>query len=309
LTSAATPDPPRLPPALDLRTLRAFLVVAEELHFGRAASRLAMAQPPLSQLVRRLEEAVGHSLFLRDTRKVELTPAGRALVALARDLFARLDGGLKHVQSVGRGEAGRLVVGFTPTVALHLLPLVVRRFRDVYPAVEVGLFEMLPDPLHDALSNRSIDVAMLREPSTDSDARIIPLFNEPFVAALPATHHLADKADPFDLSSLRGEPFVLFPHDRGSKNLAKILALCAEASFLPRVVQEVPGWQTAISMVGAGIGVSILPESVTVLHLPGVVYRRIDSDIQSAIALMIRPDDDRPMIENFVQSSVKLMGG
>jgi DNA-binding transcriptional LysR family regulator len=308
LTSAAILHPPRLPPALDLRTLRAFLVVAEELHFGRAATRLAMAQPPLSQLIRRLEKAVGYSLFVRDTRKVELTPAGLALVDLARDLFTRLDGGLKHVQSIGRGEAGRLVVGFTATVALHLLPLVIGRFRDAYPAVEVGLFEMLPDPLHEALGNRAIDVAIMREPSTDTDARIIPLLDEPFVAVLPAAHRLADKADPFDLSDLRGEPFVLFPQDRASKNLAKILALCAESSFLPRVVQEVPGWQTAISMVGAGIGVSILPESVRVLHLPGVVYRRISSEIQSVIALMTRPDDDRPMTEHFVRSSVKLMG-
>jgi len=304
-----THDPSKSPAALDLRGLRAFLAVAEELHFGRAAERLGMAQPPLSQLIRRLEQGLGHSLFLRDTRKVELTAAGQALVELARDLFSRLDNGLKHVHAVGRGEAGRLVIGFTPTVALNILPRVILRFRDDYPDVEVGLFEMLPDPLHEALDSRVIDAAIIREPSEDLGKRIIPIFLEPFVAVLPATHPLADPDTPFDLGMLRSEPFVLFPHDRGSRNLAKPLALCAEASFVPRVVQEVPGWQTAVSMVGAGIGVSIQPASVTQLQSPGVVYRRIPSKIQSVVALMTRPQDERPMIANFISASAQLMGG
>ena len=136
---------------------------------------------------------------------------------------------------------------------------------------------------------------------------MIPLFVEPFVAVLPSRHRLADMAAPFELGDLRDEPFVLFPHDRGSQNMAKMLSLCAEASFLPQVVQEVPGWQTAISMVGAGIGVSIQPASVTQLQLPGVVYRSIPSGIQSMTAMMKRHDDDRAMVGNFIETSLNLM--
>jgi len=303
------PDPSRLPPELDLRKLRAFLAVSEELHFGRAANRLGMAQPPLSQLIRRLEETLGLGLFVRDTRKVELTPAGEALAGLARDVLALLGGGLQHVTAIGRGEAGRLAVGFTPTVALDVLPRVISSFRCIYPAIEIALFEMLPDPLHEALKTRAIDVAIMREPSEDLGTLSIPLLTESFVAVLPTSHRLADPETAFDLAELRDEPFVLFPHNRGSKNMAKMLALCAEASFLPRIVQEVPGWQTAISMVGAGIGVSIQPSSVTRLQLPGVVYRPIPSEIRSMIALVTRSDEGRPIIANFVTASVELMGG
>ena len=297
----------RLPPALDIRNLQAFLAVAEELHFGNAACRLGIAQPPLSQLIRKIEQALGYALFVRDTRKVELTPPGEALVVLARDLLARLDGGLKHVAAVARGDAGRLEVGFTPTVALDVLPRIIRGFRATFPAVEAHLFEMLPDPLHEALGTRSIDVAIMREPSEHWGNRIIALCQEPFVAVLPAQHRLADPGTRFRLGELRDEPFVLFPHNRGSKNMAKMLALCAEASFLPRIVQEVPGWQTAVSMVGAGIGVSIQPASVMRLQMQGVVYRPVPSDIQSIIALVTRPDEDRPMIANFIEACRNLM--
>jgi DNA-binding transcriptional LysR family regulator len=296
----------RLPP-VELRQLHAFRIVAEELHFTRAAIRLGMAQSPLSQKIRRLEEVIGARLFDRGTRKVELTPAGVALVELTDRLFAQINAGVERVAQIAAGQAGRIAVGFTPTTALRILPPVVDAFRRAFAAVEIDLSELLPDALRDALLASQIDVALVREPAEVEGLEWADVIAEPFVAILPAAHPMADGAAPFRLAALARDPFVLFPSDSASRGLAKTLALCAEAGFSPHVVQEVPGWQTAISLVGSGLGVSILPESVVSLQLPGIVYRRIDSAIRSQVRLVYRAGEARPMIRNFIASGTAVM--
>lgn len=295
------------PPPIELRQLHAFRVVAQELHYGRAADRLGIAQPPLSQMIKRLEQVLDCKLFDRDTRRVELTPAGVAFRDMADAVLARLHAGIERVGEIASGEAGRLAVGFTPTTALHILPRVVRAFRGEYAGVEIILSELLPDAMRDRLLTEQIDIALMREPTPVDGIEAIAISDEPFVAVLPGGHALADPAVPFRLEALAGEPFVLFPRDQASQGLPQTLALCAEAGFVPDVVQEVPGWQTAISLVGSGLGVSILPESVISLHLPGIAYRSIASPIRSRSCLLRRTGDDRPMVRNFIARGLSIM--
>jgi DNA-binding transcriptional LysR family regulator len=289
------------PPPIELRHLHAFLIVAEELHFGRASERLGISQPPLSQQIRRVEEAIGHRLFDRDTRNVVLTPAGEAFVQTARAVLDRLATGVARARDIATGEGGRLSVGFTPTTALRLLPRIVPAFRAAYPKVEIDLAEMLPAPLIDALRLGRIDVAIMRDPSPADGLAATVLHTESYVAVLPDGHRHAD-TEPFALADLADDPFILFPQGAESQSVARVFALCAEAGFAPRAAQQVPGWQTAISLVGSGMGVTILPESVENLQLPGIVYRRIASPIRSIIAAVRRAGDERPMLTGFIAS-------
>ncbi len=295
------------PPPIELRQLYAFRVVAEELHFGRAAARLGISQPPLSQQIQRLEAQLGCRLFDRDTRRVELTPSGVALRDLAEAQLGQLAAGLERVREIATGEAGRLIVGFTPTTALAILPRVVRAFRRRHANVGVELYELLPDAMLDALRTGHIDVALMRDPAAAAGIDAVPLFTERYVAILPTGHPLAGTDGPVDIAHMAGDPFVLFPRDGASQGVARILGICAAAGFTPHVVQEVPGWQTAISMVGSGLGVSILPESVSSLHLSGIVYRHLAIDARSSVEMLRRTDNDRPMVANFFASSVGVM--
>jgi DNA-binding transcriptional LysR family regulator len=297
----------RRPPPIELRQLYVFRVVADELHFGRAAERLGIAQPPLSQQIKRLEEVIGARLFERDTRKVSLTPAGAALVEVADRLLAQLSAGIERVAQIEAGQAGRLAIGFTPTTALRILPRVVGAFRENFARVDMDLSELLPDVMREALFSSQIDVALVREPAEVDGIEIVPLTTESFVAVLPTDHPMADTAKPFALADMAHDPFVLFPRDNSSVGLAKMLAVCAEVGFVPHVVQEAPGWQTAISLVGSGLGVSILPESVVSLQLPGIVYRRIESAIRSQVSLLCRVGEERPMVRNFIASGTRIM--
>lgn len=295
------------PPRIDLRQLHAFRVLAKELHFGRAAEKLSISQPPLSQQIKRLEAAIGCALFVRDTRHVQLTPAGVALAEIADTVLAQLHAGLEAVRAVAGGSAGRLAIGFTSTTALRCLPLLVSAFRARFAQIELELIELWPDAMRVALLTGEIDVALLRDPAPWPGLVVMPVAEERFVAVLPSGHRLAEAGTAFRLRDLSGDPFVLFPRDHASQGLAKMLDLCAQAGFTPRIVQEVPGWQTAISMVGSGLGVSILPESVVSLQLPGISYRPIDSTMRSSACLLFREDEDRPMVRNFIETSTTVM--
>jgi DNA-binding transcriptional LysR family regulator len=290
-------------PPIELRHLRAFVAVAEELHFGRAAERLGMAQPPLSQQIRRLEANVGHDLFVRDTRNVTLTDAGKTLLTVARKLLEDARLGLERVRRVGRGETNTLTVGFTASLALEVLPAVVQPFKSQYPGISLRFLEFMPNPLYDALHEERIDLALTREPAPALTLQAVPLASEPFVAVLPARHPLAKGKGRLAMESLAEEDFILFPRDDALRHTDKVIDLCLEAGFAPRMTQEALGWQPAVSLVSAGLGVTILPRCVSSLRAPGVAYREIQSSYRSTIMVVYRADDTRPMLENFITTA------
>ncbi|MER5642212.1 LysR family transcriptional regulator [Kitasatospora sp. NPDC002227] len=261
-------------PELGLQQLHAFAVLAEELHFGRAAARLGIAQPPLSQQIRRLEAKVGHPLFHREPGRVSLTAAGEELLPAARRAMAELAAGLHTARRAGAGEAGRLRIGFAGSLALTVLPELLRRYREHRPAVELEIREMTTAPQLAAVQERRIDLGLLREPPETAGLRIETLLTEEFVAVLPAGHPLAGQRI-VPLAALAGEPFVLMPRAVAPTVHERILDVCRSAGFTPDLGQQAVEWQTVAALVGAGLGVSLAPAGIRRLRLPGVAYRRI----------------------------------
>jgi DNA-binding transcriptional LysR family regulator len=257
-------------PEIDLRLLWYFVAVAEELSFSRAAVRVSIAQPPLSQQIQRLERLLGGALFSREGRRVRLTPAGEALLPAARRLLGDAAETTALVRRISRGEAGTLTVGFIPSTLFSPLPAAVRRFREQHPGVLVQLRQITPVDM-DAVRSGRVDIALVREPRDEPGIVAVPVLRERFVAAVPREHPLAAHAA-VPVSALRGEPFVLFPEQISPGLYRRVQELCAGAGFEPRVVQEADEWQTIISLVEAGMGVSLIPASLTAHRSDSVAF-------------------------------------
>jgi DNA-binding transcriptional LysR family regulator len=284
---------------IDLRHLRYFLAVAEELHFGHAAQRLHMAQPPLSQQIRRLEQEIGYPLFLRSSRSVKLTPAGKALLDRARRTLQRVDEDLEAVRSVARGEVGVLKVGFVGSAMLTSLPAILRGYRRLYSRVQLHLNELHTSQLIEALREGSVDVAVARDAGTPEDMRVEQVSVEPLVAVVPKKHLLASLSS-IPISRLRDEPFVFFPRASGNYAWENTIRLCVEQGFHPNIVQEAPQWLTIVRLVGSGLGVTIAPASVQEIVVPGVVCRKLSpAGGTTSIDLVYRLDQSSPLVSAF----------
>ena len=261
---------------IELRHLRYFLAVADTLHFGRAAKKLGMAQPPLSQQIRRLEELLGAPLFERTTRGVTLTPAGAVLRERALSSMARLADDIEQTRRVARGEEGRLTVGFSGSVMFTELPMAIQAYRRAYPRVEVQLREMWTSQQLVALVDGSIDVGFLRDGERRPDLELTPILREPFHVALPTDHALR-RQRAVDPASLKGEPFVLFARRMGALAFDRTMRCCLDAGFQPEIVQEAPQFPTLIRLVAAGLGISLVPACAATIAFPGAIFRPIRS--------------------------------
>jgi DNA-binding transcriptional LysR family regulator len=257
---------------MELRHLRYFVAVAEELHFGRAAARLRIAQPPLSQQIRSLEQELGVALFTRTTRRVELTPAGRALLPEARQVFEQTARAALTAQRASRGEIGRLAIGFVPSADLDLLPRVLRAWAVQAPHVEIELHAMLSGPQIDALRHGRIQVGFVRLPVDDGGVAVETIQREPLIAALPMAHRLARRAR-VRLADLKSDGMILFPRRMAPSYYDLLVSVCRHAGFTPRVLHETESMQTNIGLVAAGLGFSLHPASIRTLQRAGVVYR------------------------------------
>lgn len=259
---------------IDLRRLSAFVAVAEEGHITRAAERLGMAQPPLSRLVRGLERDLGTLLLRRLPRGVEPTEAGRALLDEARTLLVRAAELPETVRRVARGELGHLAIGFTSSAALHpFVPDILRRFREGWPDVRMGLEEAGTVELTEALAAGRLDAAFIRSSAGNVAGLVVePVLEEPMVAALPARHALAD-AESVPLAALAGEAFILYRRPAGPGLYDGIVAACRAAGFAPVVTQEAPRLPSTLSLVAAGLGITIVPASMGRMGMEGVAFR------------------------------------
>ncbi|KOU00357.1 LysR family transcriptional regulator [Streptomyces rimosus subsp. pseudoverticillatus] len=283
-------------PELPLPQLHAFVVLAEELHFGHAAARLGIAQPPLSQQIRRLEDKVGHALFSRRPGQVALTPAGRELLPAARRALADLASGLAAARAIGSGRAGRLRIGFAASLALTVLPGLLRTFRQRFPDVHLDIQEMTTAPQIAALRDKTIDIGLVREPSPEADLGFKTVLREPFVAVLPAAHPLAAQRT-VKLADLADLPFVLLPRAVGPQLYDQITGLCVGAGFTPRIAQHAVEWQTVCALVKTGLGVSLAPASIRRIRLEGVAFRTVAPDTaRTRVAVAWRRNDENPLI-------------
>ena len=285
---------------LELRHLRYFAVLAEELHFGRAARRLGIAQPPLSQQIRRLEELLGARLLDRTSRRVQLTDAGRVFQVEAARVLAGAEMAVESARRASRGEAGSFRVAFAATVMFLALPRIIREFRDRFPLVQLDLREMPTGPQLTALLEGDIDLGFVREPEPNPSLALVTVMREPLRIALHKGHRLARRAR-VGVRDLADEPFVLFPQDLAPGLHRQVITICREAGFVPRVVEESRELYTSVSLVEAGIGVSILPASVEKLGWKNVRYLPIPgAGGETRIAAAWRRDRDRPVLQAFM---------
>jgi len=261
---------------LELRQLRYFVAVAEEKHFGRAALRLHMTQPPLSQAIAALEDMLGTPLFLRTKRSVALTPAGTALLPEAQRILQQASALPDLARRAASGASGLLSLSFISTADYSILPPLLQRFRERFPQVQIELREATTDIQLDDLMQGKIDAGLLLPPLPDKAGQVLdyrPLLSEPLVAALPAGTVRARGA--VSLASLRALPLIIFPRRIAPAFHDTILSCFRDAGLTPHIGQEAIQMQTIVGLVSAGMGMALVPQSVSNLQRPGVDYRRL----------------------------------
>ncbi|MER7395082.1 LysR family transcriptional regulator [Streptomyces sp. NPDC000151] len=277
---------------MELRHLTAFVAVAEELHFGRAAKRLQMAQPPLSQQIRQLEKELGVQLFERNTRSVRLTSAGQSFLDPVRTVLADLDTATRAAKAAGRGEYGRVTIGFAGASTHETLPLLTRAVRAAHPALELVMKgQTYANVALAGVADGSLDLGFVRLPVTQPGVATRVIDEEELVCALPSDHPLARRRR-IPIAALADEPFVSFPANAGSTVRDATVRACEAAGFNPRVVQEAPDSYTILALVGAGVGVTLTVTSCQHIQQTGLVYRPLAGPpIRLQAALAWRPDN------------------
>jgi DNA-binding transcriptional LysR family regulator len=285
---------------MDFRRLRYFLAVAQAGSVSRAALRLGIAQPPLSQQIRRLEAELGVRLFERLSRGVQLTVAGRALLDEGVGVLARAERASEVARRAGRGETGRLRIGFVGTAAYSVLGRIIRSFRTRRPGVELLLYELTSVDQVRALRDGRIDVGFVRPPVDAAELQVRTVTREPLVVALPRGHPLTRRRR-LSLRALAGEAFVMSPRELGPGFYDRIVALCRRAGFSPTVSQQAIQMQTIAGLVAAGIGVSVVPLCVSQLRIQGTEFRPLqDAGAWVEIAALWRDDDPSPVLASFL---------
>ena len=285
---------------IDLVDLRALAMLAETLHFGRAAERLHVSQPALSKRIGRMEEQVGARLLVRGYRDVRLTEAGRVLAGRGRELLHESAEIVTLARRAARGETGLLRIGFGIASILGFLPKMLLRFRRAYPNVLLQLRDMSTPDQMSALVARSIDVGFVRRPVKDDRLVMRPVLDERLVAALGPRSPWNPRVG---LASVAAEPFIIIARSRSASFYDHALGVCAAAGFAPRIVQEANELFTVISLVRAGLGVSLVPRSTALLRLPGVRFRELTLP-QAAWNIAMawhRDSDGAPLVRQFVQ--------
>ncbi|HLK57830.1 MAG TPA: LysR family transcriptional regulator [Chthonomonadaceae bacterium] len=285
---------------MELRRLHSFIAVAEELHFGRAAQRLCLAQPALSRQIQQLERELGVLLFERMHHRVALTQAGEVFLEEVRQGLAQLEKAAQAARETGRGHRGQLKVGFTAATMYRLLPQIIRTFQERFPHAEVTFTEVYSGQQPEQLHEKRIDVGFALSVSQDERLCVEPVWKEPLVAVLPRNHPLAVQVE-LALSDLAEEPFVLFPRPLGPGLYDQILQFCQRAGFQPRTTHEAAPQRTIITVVGTGAGVSLIPAGLQAIQDPGVVYRPFRPPVpEIEFAVMWRQEDTSPLLHNFL---------
>lgn len=262
---------------MELRHLRYFVMVAEELHFGRAALRLNIAQPALSQQIRQLENELGFLLFERDKHRVELTSPGRVFLDEARLILIHVQQAQDAAQRAHLGASGRIVLGFVGSATYHIVPLL-HTYRAQFPLVHIVLQQMKTTEQLQALHEKRLDVGVLRRASmgASNEMNLEMIKKEEFIVAMPSHHRLAAK-ESVSMYDLAEEPFILTPFQSGSSYYEAVIRCCYEAGFRPNVVLEAPEILTIVAFVAAGMGIALVPESFRSQQNIGVTYRKLQN--------------------------------
>jgi DNA-binding transcriptional LysR family regulator len=285
---------------LDIKPLRYFVALAETRHFGRAAARLHLSQPPLSRQLAALEEAMGVRLLERNSRMVALTPAGERFLVDAKAILAALEQAGRNAQAAARGEAGALSIGFTMYAAYSVIPAYAKAFGAAYPDVALALREVVSHDLAAQVLDGRIDAAVAMAGGAHGDLSSRVIVREPLCVALSRLHPRAKARGAMRAEQLAGEPFVMTSGEVAPALRASIVALCRQAGFEPLVRLEVQLQQTVLNMVDEGVGVALVPASMRKARLPGVAFRPLADAPQSELILLWSPRNRNPCLPNFL---------
>ena len=293
---------------VELRQLRVFLTVASELHFSRAAARLHVSQPALSQQIRTLEKALGATLFDRTSRSTELTPAGRVLLDAAPRVLFEAERARTRVGQAADGAAGLLVVGSVGTALASIAPRILRTVRGRFPELQLEVSQYDTAAQMVAIAEERLDVGLVREAAPTATVVVEELVSEPLLVVLPGDHRLATR-DAVDAAELAGEPFVLWPRPLGAPFFDILTGYCREHGFSPRIVAEGADIETQLSLVAAGIGVSLQPSYYANLRPPGVEFRPLAGGApRVALQVAWRRRDRSPAVAHFVEAARECAG-
>lgn len=284
---------------IDLRQLRYFITLAETLHFGRAAAQLHISQPPLSRQIAALEQELGVALFARNSRHVSLTPAGRHFHEQTARLARGLEEAIHGTRAVARGELGMLHVGFTMSAAWNVMPPLARQFGEACPEVSLHLTEVLPSALSDALLAGSIDAGIAFSWQRTAGLEYLRVHVEPLCAVLPARHRLA-RSESVDIAALAGEPFVMVLDEAAPALRELVIGSCRDHGFEPHIRLETQLQQTIVNLVAEGLGVSLVPESLGKMRLPGAVFRPVGHPRKVEQGVMWAVSNDNPCLAPFL---------
>ena len=299
---------------MELRHLRYFVTVAEEGHVTRAAERLGIQQPPLSQQLRALERELDVQLFRRLPRGVALTAAGEALLVEARVILARVGEARLAARRAARGETGRIGIGFTSSASFHpLVPRTIRAFRDANPLVALSLEESGTGELVEAIRAGRIDAAFVRSPiAAAAEIAVHSVLAEGMIAVFPAGHRLTAEreAPPLALAELASETFILYRRPLGPGLYDAIIAACQRAGFSPQIGQEAPRMLATLSLVAAGLGLTLVPDSMRRLRVDGLAYRRLDehAGLVAPLNLACRRGESGPAARRFIALARRMKG-
>lgn len=291
---------------MELRQLEYFTVVAEELHFGHAAMRLQMTQPPLSQQILQLERELGVKLLKRSKRHVELTSAGKMFLQEVRLALTQLERAKDVARRAELGMVGRLALGFVGSAIFDILPIIVREFQEQYPYVDLVFHEM-PTPIQiKALHNKNIDIGFVRPPVIDPDISLRSVYQETCIAVVPKLHPLAQRAS-ISIGDLSTERFILVEREIWPSWYDDILSKCRDAGFNPIIHQHVKEIQTVVGLVAAGVCISIIPRSTANLHVRDVVYIDLEGEVLHVeMSLAWRTNDNSTLVKQFLDTAIRL---
>jgi DNA-binding transcriptional LysR family regulator len=286
---------------MEFRQLKCFIVVAQELHFGRAAQALHLSQPALSKQIQALENSLEIQLFERTKHTCRLTPAGQKFLEIARRVLHQVEEGIQVTKQVADGQIGRVRIGWTEATLFSLAPNIIRTYRNRYPQVNLIYTSGGTETNVEALRTHQIDVGFVYLPIREPTLSMYPLYEETYIVAIPASHRFA-RHKQISLQSLANEPLIFYPRSLAPVLYAKFIKSCEQAEFVPNVVQEAELAQTRLGLAAAGVGITFVLADMQNLNAKGVVYRSLIGDFPTLkLAIAWRQTESSSVVHEFLK--------
>lgn len=286
---------------MKIRHMKYFVALAEELHFGKAASRLNISQPPLSQQIKQLETNIGVILFKRTKHKVELTNAGKVLLDEAYIILEQIDKAIKKTVKTEKGESGELILGFSSHSMFDVLPIILSDFYHKYPLVNVKVKQVSTSEQIQALNKGEIQAGLLCPPINDTSLCLKNIYEQKLILALPIDHPLNTNSNSIDIDCLNQYPFIMTPRNIGPGYYDNVISICFDVGFSPNIIQEANDLHTCISLVSTGMGIALVPASLKQYRKEGVVYKDINTHKTIKTTIAWHQNNSSKVLENFLK--------